>query len=359
MSQSQRTDTPSVEHAHAPEALSMLRSQLKGAQWMDPVWGGLARVPAREALPTATADLAGCLIFIPGTPDEMYFCGKNAGGTYGWRRMYLNDGDKGDITVSTDGTNWQLDADSVGATEIAANAVGASELADSAVDTAAIQDDAVTYAKIQNMTTSRILGRTTASSGNIEELTVSSPLTLGSGALGINMTQSHSLITASATAGGPGATTSETTCFSFTVVGGSMTTTSLIRIRAFGLFTSGTTGPDVTIRLYFDSTLIWEDVTAVIGTSEARAISLEILIMSNASTSAQIWGGLLVVGANDTAATGYGSLGTDEILTQSPIYATSSVNTASNKTLEVTAQLSSGVANNSFIIEGFIAELIG
>jgi hypothetical protein len=42
--------------------------------------------------------------------------------------------------------------------------------------TAGLQDDAVTYAKIQNMTTARILGRTTAASGDVEELTVSSGL---------------------------------------------------------------------------------------------------------------------------------------------------------------------------------------
>ena len=54
----------------------------------------------------------------------------------------LPDGDKGDVTVSSSGTVWTIDA------------------------------DAVTYAKIQNVSaTSRILGRVTAGAGNIEELT--------------------------------------------------------------------------------------------------------------------------------------------------------------------------------------------
>lgn len=50
-----------------------------------------------------------------------------------------------------------------------------------------IANDAVTFAKFQNISTSRILGRTTASSGDVEELTVSSPLTLTGGALGIQV----------------------------------------------------------------------------------------------------------------------------------------------------------------------------
>lgn len=48
-----------------------------------------------------------------------------------------------------------------------------------------IPNDTVTFAKIQNISTSRILGRTTAGSGDIEELTATSPLSLGSGALSL------------------------------------------------------------------------------------------------------------------------------------------------------------------------------
>lgn len=65
----------------------------------------------------------------------------------------LPDGDYGDITISGVGTVLTID------------------------------NDVVTFAKVQNIATNRILGRTTASSGNIEELTVSNGLTLGSGAL--------------------------------------------------------------------------------------------------------------------------------------------------------------------------------
>lgn len=65
----------------------------------------------------------------------------------------LVDGDYGDITVSGVGTVMTID------------------------------NDVVTFAKMQNISTGVLLGRTTASSGDIEELTVSNGLTLASGAV--------------------------------------------------------------------------------------------------------------------------------------------------------------------------------
>jgi hypothetical protein len=51
-------------------------------------------------------------------------------------------------------------------------------IANGGVDTTQIANDAVTFDKTQNIATSRILGRVTASAGNIEELTTAQVLTL-------------------------------------------------------------------------------------------------------------------------------------------------------------------------------------
>lgn len=65
----------------------------------------------------------------------------------------VSDGDKGDITVSSSGATWTID------------------------------NTAVTYAKIQNVTTSKILGRSTAGSGSVEEISIGSGLSLSGGTL--------------------------------------------------------------------------------------------------------------------------------------------------------------------------------
>lgn len=49
--------------------------------------------------------------------------------------------------------------------------------------TAIVIDDSITFAKMQNIATARLLGRSTASSGDIEELTVGSGLSLAGGVL--------------------------------------------------------------------------------------------------------------------------------------------------------------------------------
>jgi hypothetical protein len=77
----------------------------------------------------------------------------NGSGVLSWGGG-ISDGDKGDITVSGSGATWTIDS------------------------------DVVTYAKIQNVSaTSRLLGRSTAGAGDIEELTIGSGLSLAAGSL--------------------------------------------------------------------------------------------------------------------------------------------------------------------------------
>jgi hypothetical protein len=83
----------------------------------------------------------------------------------------LSDADYGDITVS--GTGTVMTIDNLAVTNAKINDLAGSKL------TGAYTASGMT------MATNKLLGRTTASSGAVEEISVSSPLTFSSGALGI------------------------------------------------------------------------------------------------------------------------------------------------------------------------------
>lgn len=68
------------------------------------------------------------------------------------------DGDKGDITVSSDGAVWTID------------------------------DEAVTFAKMQNIDTASVIGRSTSGNGDPEQISVGSGLTIESGSIKLSNT---------------------------------------------------------------------------------------------------------------------------------------------------------------------------
>jgi hypothetical protein len=92
---------------------------------------------------TVSANLTWTLPGADGTNGQVL--STNGSGTLSWSAGGgggISDGDKGDITVSASGATWTID------------------------------NDAVTYAKIQNVSaTDRILGRSSAGAGDIQEIT--------------------------------------------------------------------------------------------------------------------------------------------------------------------------------------------
>ncbi|MDH1271215.1 hypothetical protein N5C81_26795 [Rhizobium pusense] len=75
-------------------------------------------------------------------------------------------------------TTAKITANAVTAVKLASNAVSSTHIIDGSILSADLSDSAVTLAKIQNISTNMLLGRATAGTGNVEQITIGSGLAL-------------------------------------------------------------------------------------------------------------------------------------------------------------------------------------
>lgn len=129
--------------------------------WIEDIAGAGASIAELDDIPdvNAPSPTDGQVLTWDSTPGEWVAADVPA--------ATVSDGDKGDITVSSSGTNWQIDANAVGTTEIA--------------------NDAVTYAKIQNVSEGVLLGRGDGSGGgDAQEISVGTGLVLDGTTLSVD-----------------------------------------------------------------------------------------------------------------------------------------------------------------------------
>ncbi|MEP7218924.1 MAG: hypothetical protein ABI876_08395, partial [Bacteroidota bacterium] len=61
------------------------------------------------------------------------------------------------------------------------------DIINGSVSTGKVADDAITFDKVQNISTGRVLGRSTAGAGNVEEITIGTGLALSGGTLSVTI----------------------------------------------------------------------------------------------------------------------------------------------------------------------------
>lgn len=142
--------------------------------------------------------------------------------------------------------------------------------------------------------------------------------------------------TITATAGG--------TVFSGTILGGTLGTNKIVRIKAAGTMTLSNRSWNPTF--IYGGTTMWSDTAASVSGTAGWCIEL-ILAPNNGSATAQNLMGTLHVGGVGATNTGNtGDASTDEILSVAIIHGTAAVNSALNQTFSFTTGTFSGTITN-------------
>lgn len=192
------------------------------------------------------------------------------------------------------------------------------------------------------MATARLLGRTTASTGAIEELTIGAGLTAASGSLSATnyrvIAQTSTLLTIVST-------NAKTTLYSVTIPGGVITTDKCVELVINGeYFNNSGSARNLDVEITYGSTVMYADQDASIAASTLRRpYEIGVRIIGVTATTQKMLG-WYVMGNSTAASTGTGDINTNS-LTDTILRGTASETATGDLTLTVSITHSVSDAN--------------
>jgi hypothetical protein len=154
----------------------------------------------------------------------------------------------------------------------------------------------------------------------------------------------------------------EVSLWSFTLVGGDLSTGKRLRITLIGDYLVNSGSCTITLRVKLGATTLWGDVTATITNSAVRRpFYMEFIIANLASASVQSCVGFCFIGSVSVASVaGLGEIAVPgtAILMAGHFRGTATENTATDKVVDITNQFSVSNISDEIVIDHAFAELI-
>lgn len=154
-------------------------------------------------------------------------------------------------------------------------------------------------------------------------------------------------------------TVTETDIFTYSIGAGVLSTNKAVRLTIIGTSVSTSGNPTFRVRVYYGTTTLYDDSCVVLNASaETLPFTLNLLMANQDSASIQVMGGIIALGSYGNPASGYGDLGTDEIVSNTPIAGSAAENSAGALTFRVSFTWSAAAAGNTFKRQYAFLELI-